>query len=346
MSTLKTFTTLGGTASNVKVARVAHGLMLMTWTPHPVPDEQCFEAIKAGIDLCPPGVKMMLNSGEFYAHDFGTANLEMLSRFFEKYPEYADRCFLSVKGGKVPGKFDFDASVEGIKRSVNTCNEALRHKKHIDLFELARVDTSRPIEEAIRNLKTIIDEGLFDHIGLSEVNADTLRRANAVYPITAVEIEVSPWSMEEETKKVLATATELGVTVAAYAPLGRGFLTGKFKSIDDIPKDDMRSHHTRFKDPEIFAYNLQLVDKLKAIAEKKDVTAAQLSIAWVAALHPTLVLPLAGSSHPKRTIENALAGDIELSEEEKKQVWDIIDTFGFKGDRYDGRPPEQLRLWG
>ena len=92
-------------------------------------------------------------------------------------------------------------SVEGIKRSVNACNKALRNKKHIDLFELARRDTSRPIEEAIRNLKTVSEEGLFDHVGLSEVNADTLRRANSVHPISVVEIEVSPWSIEEETKK-------------------------------------------------------------------------------------------------------------------------------------------------
>ncbi|KAI0818943.1 aldo/keto reductase [Irpex lacteus] len=299
MSTqIKNITTLGGTASNVKVAKVAHGLMMMTWTPTPVPDEQCFEAIKAGVDLLPPGVKMMLNSGEFYAQDFGTANLELLSRFFEKYPEYADKTFLSVKGGldMSSGHLDFNGSLEGLKRSLNKCNAALRSKKHIDLYELARVDNNRPIEEVIRNCKTLVDEGLFDHIGLSEVNAETLKRANAVHPITAVEIEVSPWSIEEETKKVLATAAELGVTVAAYSPLGRGFLTGQIKTLDDLPQGDMRSRFTRFNNPEVFAHNLKLVDNLKAVAEKKGVTPAQLTLAWVANLHPRLVVPIPGSS--------------------------------------------------
>ncbi|KAI0690056.1 aldo/keto reductase [Cytidiella melzeri] len=346
MPTLKNVTTLGGTASNVKVARVAHGLMLMTWNPTPVPEEQCFEAIKAGADLCPPGVKMMINSGEFYAQDFGTLNLEMLSRFFEQNPDYVDKIFLSVKGGFKLKSFEIDHSVEGLERSVNACNEALRHKKHIDLFECARLDPKNwPIEQTIRNLKTIIDKGLFDHIGLSEVSADTLRKANAVHPISIVEIEVSPWSMEDETRKVLATAAELGVTVAAYAPLGRGFLTGRFKSPEDLPKGDMRAAFTRFSNAEYFAHNMKLVEKLKAIAEKKNVSPAQLSIAWVISLHPTLVIPLAGSSHAKRTTENTLAGDIELSEEEKKEIWDIVNGHEVKGDRYHGGPSEAMHLW-
>ncbi|KAI0818942.1 aldo/keto reductase [Irpex lacteus] len=350
MSTqIKNFTTLGGTASHIQVAKIAHGLMYMTWTPNPVPDEQCFASIKAGIDLLPPGVKMMLNSSEFYAQDLGTGNLELLSRFFEKYPEYADRTFLSVKGGMdrtSSTPFDFNGSVENLTRSLNLCNDALRGKKHIDLFETARVDTSRPIEEVIRNMKTLVDRGLFDHIGLSEVSAETLRRANAVHPISVVEIEVSPWAIEEETKKVLAAAAELGVSVAAYSPLGRGFLTGKYKSVDDFPEGDIRHNFPRFKNPEFFAHNMKLVDKLKAVAEKKGITPGQLTLAWVASLHPRLVIPLPGSSHPTRTIENTLAGDVELSEEEKAVVWDIVNHFDVKGDRSFGRPAAELRLWG
>ncbi|MCF1196857.1 aldo/keto reductase, partial [Mangrovimonas futianensis] len=95
-------------------------------------------------------------------------------------------------------------------------------------------------EDITRDLQALVKEGLFDHIGMSECSAETLRRANAVYPITAVEIEVSPWSYEEETKKVLATAQELDIAVAAYSPLGRGFLTGAYKSINDFPEGDMR----------------------------------------------------------------------------------------------------------
>ncbi|KAI0337069.1 aldo/keto reductase [Trametopsis cervina] len=345
MSTIKNFTTLGGTATDVKVAKVAHGLMLMTWTPNHVPDEQCFAAIRAGVDLCPPGVKMMINSAEFYSDDIGPANLEMLSRFFEKYPEYADKIFLSVKGGAQDHSYQPDASPENLLRSVTACNDALRHKKRIDLFECARVDYNTPIEDTIQTLKALRDQGLFDHIGVSEVSAETLRRANSIYPITIVEIEVSPWSMEEETKKVLATAAELNVTVAAYAPLGRGFLTGQIKSPADIPEGDMRRQYVRFNNEEYFAHNMQLVDKLKAIAETKGVTPAQLSIAWVASLHPKLVVPLPGSSHPKRTTENTLSGDIELSEEDKKAIWDLINNHEVKGDRYFGIGSVPLHLW-
>jgi len=344
--TVRNATTLGGTASNVKVAKVAHGLMLMTWTPTPTPDEQAFEAIRAGADLCPPGVKMIINSGEFYSPDMGPASLELLGRFFDKYPEYADKFFLSVKGGNKDHSFESDASAENLLRSVTACNEALRHKKRIDLFECARVDPKRPIEETIKNLKALVEQGLFDYIGLSEASADTLRRAHAVHPITSIEIEVSPWSMEEETKKVIATAAELGVTVSAYAPLGRGFLTGKFKSPEDLPKDDMRRQYTRFNNAEYFAHNMKLVDKLNSIAEKKGVTTPQLSIAWVASLHPTLVIPVAGSSHAKRTAENTSAGDIELTEEEKKEIWDVINGHEVKGDRYFGTDPKTVLLWG
>ncbi|THH01241.1 hypothetical protein EW026_g1408 [Hermanssonia centrifuga] len=333
--TIHTTTTLGGTASNVKVAKVAHGLMLMTWVPTPVPDEICFEAIKSGVDSLPPGVKMFINSGEFYAQDIGTGNLELLSRFFEKYPEYADKTFLSVKGGIKPKSFNVDSSPENLRRSVNTINAALRGKKRLDLFESARVDNKIPVEDAIRTLKGLIEEGLFDHIGMSECSAETLKRANTVHPIAAVEIEISPWSFEEETKKVLATAQELDIAVLAYSPLGRGFLTGSIKSIDDLPQGDMRRNFSRFNQEEYFKHNLDLVDSLKTIAEKKQITPAELCIAWVASLGPK-VIPLPGSSNSKRTLQNTAAADIKLSEEEKEEVWKLVTGYEVKGDRHRG----------
>lgn len=184
----------------------------------------------------------MVRSGEFYAQDLGPANLELLARFFDKYPEYAERTFLSVKvrvalaalcanGLTVsmscraaPGRVKWWStpraskstmitrldqssplpdlhSTQNLRRSVTAVNAALRGTKRLDLFEPARVDVSRPIEDITRDLQALVKEGLFDHIGMSECSAETLRRANAVYPITAVEIEVSPWSYEEETKK-------------------------------------------------------------------------------------------------------------------------------------------------
>jgi len=198
---IQQITNLGGSASHVKVAKTAHGLMMMTLRDPPVPDEEAFESIKAGIDALPPGVKMFMNSGEFYATGFGTGNLELVARFFDKYPEYADKTFLSVKGGMVMQKRAPDASPESLRRSVENINRALRGNKKLDLFECARVDRKVPVEDAMKTLKAFQEEGLFDHIGISECNADTLEKACSVAPIAAVEIEVSPWSYEDEAKK-------------------------------------------------------------------------------------------------------------------------------------------------
>ncbi|KZT44066.1 Aldo/keto reductase [Sistotremastrum suecicum HHB10207 ss-3] len=336
-------TTLGGTASNVTVAKVAHGLMQMTWTPSPVSDEQAFEAIKAGIDAAPAGSKVVLNSGEFYGTNPRTSNLELVSRFFEKYPEYADRAFLSVKGGTTATALEPDSSEANLRRSVDTTLEKLRGKKRLDLFQCARVDHRVSIEETIGTLATLVKEGKFDHIGMSECSADTLRRGHAVHPISIVEIEVSPWSYEEETKKVIATAEELGIAVAAYSPLGRGFLTGSIKKPEDLKENDLRRRLDRFKD-ENLRHNLALVEALTTIAEKKKVTPAQLSIAWVSALGKH-VLPLPGSSKASRTLENLSAGDIQLSSAEFAEIQKVIDGHEVKGHRYFGEGIN-AHLWG
>ncbi|EPQ58227.1 Aldo/keto reductase [Gloeophyllum trabeum ATCC 11539] len=341
---VNTIIKLGGTASNVTVGKIGHGLMLMTWKAVPSPDEECFEAIKAGVDSLPEGAKMFLNSGEFYGPNLSTANLEMLARFFSKYPEYADRTFLSVKGGLKPGGFEPDASLENLRRSVDNINAALKGTKKLDLFEMARVDRKVPIEDAIKNMTILIKEGKFDHIGMSECRAETLRRANSVHPITAVEIEVSPWSYEEETKNVIATAEELNVSVAAYSPIGRGFLTGQIKSLDDLPKDDLRRHFDRFK-PENFQHNLALVEDLTKVAERRKITPAQLCIAWVASLGPHMV-PIPGSSHKKRTLENLHAAEVDLSEKDREEIGKIIASHEVKGKRYQDVPDEVLNLWG
>ncbi|KZT26310.1 aldo/keto reductase [Neolentinus lepideus HHB14362 ss-1] len=337
-------TQLGGTASDVTVGKIGHGLMLMTWKEVPTPDEECFEAIMAGIDSLPAGVKMVLNSGEFYGHNLSTANLDMLARFFTKYPDYADKTFLSVKGGLKPQSFEPDASLDNLRRSVDAINAALKGTKQLDLFEMARVDRKITVEEAVKNMIVLIKEGKFSHIGMSECRAETLRRANSVHPITAVEIEVSPWAYEEEQKKVIAAAQELNITVAAYSPLGRGFLTGQIKSLDDIPEGDMRRHFGRFQ-PHNFEHNLALVKDLSAVAERKKVSPAQLCIAWVAQLAPQMI-SIPGSSHKKRTLENLSAVQVDLSEQEMEEIGKILASHEIKGKRYQDVPDEVLNLWG
>ncbi|KAG2367526.1 NADP-dependent oxidoreductase domain-containing protein [Suillus spraguei] len=324
---------LGGTASNITVGKVAHGLLMMTYPPEPVADEQCFEAIKAGVDALPAGTKMFLNGA--------TTNLEMIARFFEKYPEYVDKTFLSIKGGLKPGSVPVpDGSPANLRRSVQLINEKLRGTKRLDLFQSARVDPDVSLEESIKTLVELKNEGKLDHIGMSECNADTLRRGNAVHPIAAVEIEVSPWEYGEEAKKVIATAEELGIAVIAYSPLGHGFLTGQIKRPEDIPKGDFRRALPRFQDDN-FKYNFAIVDALTAIARSKNVTSAQLSIAWVASLGKH-VIPLPGSSHAKRTRENCAGGDIELSTEDIAEINSVISGAEVRGGRY----VHEAYLWG
>ncbi|KAF8844589.1 aldo/keto reductase [Paxillus ammoniavirescens] len=325
-------TKLGGTASDIVVGKVAHGLMMMTWKAEPVPDEQCFEAIKAGIDALPAGTKMFLNGGEFYGHNLSTTNIEMIARFFEKYPEYVDRTFLSVKGGLKLNAMEPDGSFENLSRSVNIINEKLRGTKRLDLFQSARVDPNVPVEVSIGALVKLKNEGKLDHIGMSECSAETLRKGHKIHPISVVEIEISPWSYEPEAKEVIATAKELGVAVAAYSPLGRGFLTGQIKRHDDIPEGDFRRYLPRFQDENI-KHNFAIVDALTKIAQAKGVTSTQLSIAWVASLGPH-VIPLPGSSHIKRTLENCAGGDITLTERELQDIDKVIENADMKGSRY------------
>ncbi|KIK58186.1 hypothetical protein GYMLUDRAFT_45391 [Collybiopsis luxurians FD-317 M1] len=332
---------LGGTASDITVGPVGHGLMMMTWTPNPINDEQAFESIKTGVDALPSGTKAFLNSAEFYAMDFGTANLKLLSRFFAKYPEYADKTFLSVKGGIRNG--GPDGSMECLRASVDNIQNVLGPHKKLDLFVPARIDRNTPLETIMNNLVTLVKEGKFSHIGLSECNANTLREANAIFPVSAVEIEVSPWSYDHNQKAVISTARELDITVVAYSPLGRGYLTGQIKSTSDLPEGDIRSHFTRFKE-ENFKSNWAIVEGLKSVAEKKGVTTAQVSIAWVASLGPHM-LPIPGSSKASRTLENLQAGDIEFTTEESKTIEGVLAANPVVGDRYWGSD-EKAHLWG
>ncbi|EJD07505.1 aldo/keto reductase [Fomitiporia mediterranea MF3/22] len=341
---MKSTTTLGSGDKAITVGKIGHGLMMMTWKPTPVPDDECFEAIKASLDSVPLGTKMVLNSGEFYGISPREANLELIARFFEKYPEYADKAFLSVKGGSKAESLQPDSSPANLKRSVDCILEKLRGTKRLDLFEPARVDKDYAIEDTIRVLSGFVAEGKFDYIGLSECKASTLRRANAIHPIAAVEIEVSPWSYDDQVKEVIAASQEVGAIVCAYSPLGRGFLTGTIKSIQDFEDGDFRKHLQRFQE-ENMKHNQAIVDGVKSLAEKKGITPAQLCIAWVSALGPHVV-PIPGSSNEKRTKENNAAADIPMSAADVQEVQKILDEHPVKGGRYGPGSDEVYHLWG
>ncbi|GAB1526697.1 hypothetical protein RhiTH_009869 [Rhizoctonia solani] len=365
-------TTIAGTP----IVKIGHGLMSMSWVANPPPEEQCFESIIAGINAAPAGVKVFLNAGEFYGKwPNVTANLELLNRFFTKYPEYAERTFLSVKASLTVGATRMDSYDQyptrtcslyetrpaGLERSITNTIQKLGPNKKIDLFEPARLDPNVSIEETMAEFNKHVELGNIGAIGLSECSAATLERASKgqVGKIAAVEIEVSLWSYEEETRKVISKAADIGAVVAAYSPLGQGALTGKL-NLADLGKDDHRSHYPKFQEEVInsawvralllmmlfnlqsFKKNVKLVDALKALAEKKGVTTAQLSLAWVSSLGQHVV-PIPGSTRAARTVENASAASIELSKEELEEIGHIIGANPVSGDRY---PEQQMKtVW-
>ncbi|PKK64122.1 Aldo/keto reductase [Rhizophagus irregularis] len=206
---------------------------------------------------------------------------------------------------------------------------------YIDLYYQHRVDPNTPIEDTVGALAELVKEGKIKYIGLSECSAKTLRRAYKVHPIAAVQMEYSPWTLDIEKNGMLEACRELGVTIVAYSPLGRGFLTGKFKSIDDFEPNDYRRTVPRFQG-ENFNKNLELVKKFNEFAIKKGVTAGQLCLSWVLAQGDDFVT-IPGTKRVKYLEENFEAGKIQLSPEEISEVRKIIDSIEIVGDRSNER---------
>jgi aryl-alcohol dehydrogenase-like predicted oxidoreductase len=184
----------------------------------------------------------------------------------------------------------------------------------------------------------LVAEGKVRYIGLSEASAETIRRAHATHPISAVQSEYSLWTRDVE-DEVLDTLRELGIGLVAYSPLGRGFLTGQIRSLSDLPGDDWRRDNPRFQE-QALQENIKLVDRVTELAEHRDVTPAQLAIAWVMAKGEDIV-PIPGTKSPRRLEENAAAADIELSAEEIAQLDEAVTPEAVRGNRY---PDEMMAL--
>jgi len=312
------------------VGAVGLGLMGLTWRPTSTSDEQAFEVIKTAVD----NGSNFLNAGEFYNRpDDELANIKLLRRFYEKYPEYAAKTVLSVKGCVSEKTFAIDVSDAAIRRSVDRVLEALGGVKSLDLFQPARLDRNVPIEDVMRTMSELIKEGKFKYIGLSEVSAETIRRAQKIHPITAVEVEYSLFSCDPEVNGVLDACKELNIVLVAYSPVARGFLTGEIKTPDDLPDGDIRKSLDRFQ-PGNFEENLKLVELVQKQAEKKGVTPAQLSIAWIKTQSHNIV-PIPGSTTPSRALENSRSADITFTQMEYEEIRKMIDSFQVKGGRYN-----------
>ncbi|BCW69880.1 aldo/keto reductase [Arthrobacter sp. NicSoilB8] len=230
-----------------------------------------------------------------------------------------------------------DGSWVGINGSPDyvraACDASLQRLgvDHIDLYYQHRVDKTVPIEDTVGAMAELVQAGKVRHLGLSEASADTIRRAHAVHPITALQTEYSLWEREPETK-VFPVLAELGIGFVPYSPLGRGFLTGQFRSPDDFPEDDFRRHSPRFQG-ENFTRNLQLVDRVKELADAKGCTPGQLALAWLLAQGEHIV-PIPGTKKVNRLRENLGAVDVELSAEDLTRLDELAPAGVAAGARY------------
>ena len=202
---------------------------------------------------------------------------------------------------------------------------------HIDLYYQHRVDPDTPIEETVGAMAELVKEGKVRYLGLSEAGMQTLRRAVEVHPIAALQTEYSLWTRDPE-KEILPTCRELGIGFVAYSPLGRGFLTGQFKSFDDLSSDDYRRFSPRFQG-ENFQKNLNLVKKVEEIAQERKCLPAQLALAWVLAQGGDIV-PIPGTKRRKYLEENVGALDVELSADELRSLSEVFPFGAAAGERY------------
>jgi aryl-alcohol dehydrogenase-like predicted oxidoreductase len=245
-----------------------------------------------------------------------------------------DEVVLATKFGNMRGEDGSFLGISGRPDYVRQACDASLQRLGVDVIDLYyqhRVDTKTPIEETVGAMADLVRAGKVRHLGLSEAAPATIRRANKVHPISALQTEYSLWSRDPE-DEILPTVRELGIGFVAYSPLGRGFLTGRFKTLDELDENDFRRRSPRFQG-ENFAKNLELVDRIEELAREKGVTPSQLALAWV--LHQgDDIVPIPGTKHVKYLEENVRALDVKLSEEDLRRIDEVAPKGVAKGERY------------
>jgi aryl-alcohol dehydrogenase-like predicted oxidoreductase len=222
-----------------------------------------------------------------------------------------------------------DGSRDNVRRAIEGSLTRLG-TDHVDLYYLHRVDPNTPIEETVGAMAELVQEGKVRHLGLSEAAPETLRRGHAEHPIAALQTEYSLWTRDVE-EEILPTCRELGIGFVAYSPLGRGFLSGRFRSPEDLDEDDFRRTGPRFQG-QALEHNLRLVAKVEELAAEKGCTPGQLALAWVLAQGEDIV-PIPGTKRRKYLEENLAAADIELTSEDLARIDAEVPPAA--GDRYD-----------
>jgi aryl-alcohol dehydrogenase-like predicted oxidoreductase len=287
-------------------------------------DEESIATIRLALDL---GVTL-LDTADMYGP---FTNEELVGRAIKGR---RDEVVLATKFGNVRGEHGERLGVRGDPEYVRqACDASLRRLSvdHIDLYYQHRVDPNVPIEETVGAMSELIDAGKVRFLGLSEASAETVRRGHGVHPISVLQTEYSLWTRDVE-ERILPSTRELGIGFVAYSPLGRGFLSGRFRSPEDIPEDDFRRNQPRFQG-ENFERNVEIVDRVREIAEEKGVTAAQLALAWVHNQGEDVVA-IPGTKRRRYLEENVRASEIELSEDDLRLLDEAAPPGATAGDRY------------
>jgi aryl-alcohol dehydrogenase-like predicted oxidoreductase len=309
--------------SNLEVSAIGFGCMGLSFAYGPALEKQTAialirEAFQRGVTL--------FDTAEAYGP---YTNEELLG---EAVAPFRDRVVIATKFGFRNGdaQAGMDSRPEHIRAVAEASLERLKTDR-IDLFYQHRVDPDVPIEDVAGTVRELIQEGKVRHFGLSEAGVQTIRRAHAVQPVTALQSEYSLWWREPE-KEILSALEELGIGLVTFSPLGRGFLTGTIDEKTSFAKDDFRNIVPRFS-PEARKANQALVDRLAAIAAAKRLTPAQIALAWLLAQRPWIV-PIPGTTKSHRLQENVDAAAVELTADELRRIEDALAQIKIEGDRY------------
>ncbi|MCJ1475229.1 hypothetical protein MMC13_003890 [Lambiella insularis] len=289
-------------------------------------DEERFKILDRAYELG----ELFWDSADVYGD-----NEDLIGKWFKRTGK-RDEIFLATKFANIfhpDGSRETKNEPEYVKEA---CAKSLKRLgiSTIDLYYCHRLNGKTPIEHTVQAMAELVKDGKVKYLGLSECSSESLRRAHKVHPIHAVQIEYSPWTMDIEDPKIglMETCKELGVAIVAYSPLGRGFLTGQYKSPDDFEEGDFRKMSPRFS-KENFPKNMKLVDEIEALATKKGLTAGQLTLAWLLA-QDKLVFPIPGTKKIKYLEENLRAMDVKLTAEEMADIRKAIAGADVHGSRY------------